>query len=175
MSAQIAAYGRLGRDPRPVDTSSGKAMTVASVAVTVESRESGETGEGTLWFDVVSFGRVADDLARHAKGDLVSVAGRMQLSRFTSSTSGEVRESWQVVADALVSEQVPAHHDGIDRSRPRSRRGNGAAPGHEASVLRLDVGRADPLVPHLHRLLIGGDRCGRLPIMGGRSFEHGQS
>ena len=60
-------------------------------------------------------------------------------------------------------------------SRPRSRRGNGAAPGHEASVLRLDAGRADPLVLHLHRLLIGGDRCGRLPIMGGGSFEHGQS
>ena len=49
-------------------------MTVASLAVTIESRESGETGEGTLWLDVVSFGRVADDLARHAKGDLVSVA-----------------------------------------------------------------------------------------------------
>ena len=78
MSAQLSAYGRLGRDPRPVETSSGKAMTVASLAVTIESRESGETGEGTLWLDVVSFGRVADDLARHAKGDLVSVAGRMQ-------------------------------------------------------------------------------------------------
>ena len=123
MSAQIAAYGRLGRDPRPVDTSSGKAMTVASVAVTVESRESGETGEGTLWLDVVSFGRVADDLARHAKGDLVSVAGRMQLSRFTSSTSGEVRESWQVVADALVSARTV---------RPKGGRRSGADKGGEA-------------------------------------------
>lgn len=123
MSAQIAAYGRLGRDPRPVDTSSGKAMTVASVAVTGESRESGETGEGTLWLDVVSFGRVADDLARHAKGDLVSVAGRMQLSRFTSSTSGEVRESWQVVADALVSARTV---------RPKGGRRSGADKGGKA-------------------------------------------
>ena len=30
MSAQLSAYGQLGRDPRPVDTSSGKAMTVAT-------------------------------------------------------------------------------------------------------------------------------------------------
>ena len=122
MSAQLSAYGRLGRDPRPVETSSGKAMTVASRG---DGSRAGkrETGEGTLWLDVVSFGRVADDLARHAKGDLVSVAGRMQLSRFTSSTSGEVRESWQVVADALVSARTV---------RPKGGRRSGADKGGEA-------------------------------------------
>ena len=72
---------------------------------------------------MVSFGRVADDLARHAKGDLVSLAGRMQLSRFTSSTSGEVRESWQVVADALVSARTV---------RPKGGRRSGADKGGEA-------------------------------------------
>ena len=103
MTAQLAVHGRLGRDPRPIETGSGKPMTVASIAVSVEARESGETGEGTLWLDVLAFGRVADDLARHVKGDTVSVAGRLQLSRFTSSTTGEARENWQCVADSVIS------------------------------------------------------------------------
>ena len=103
MTAQIAAHGRLGRDPRPVETSSGKPMTVASLAVPVETRDGGESGEATVWLDLMAFGRCADDLARHAKGDTVSVAGRLQISRFSSSTTGETRENWQCVADSVIS------------------------------------------------------------------------
>ena len=103
MTAQIAAHGRLGRDPRPVETSSGKAMTVASLAVTVEARDGGESSEATQWINLMAFGRVADELARHGKGELVSVAGRLQLSRYTNRETGEAREGWQVVLDSLVS------------------------------------------------------------------------
>ena len=102
MTAQIAVHGRLGRDPRAIDTSSGKPMATASLAVTVEARVSGETGEGTLWLDVLTFGRVADDLTRHAKGDMVSISGRLQLARYTNR-DGETRENWQCIADSLVS------------------------------------------------------------------------
>ena len=50
MTAQIAAYGRLGRDPRQHETKSGKPMASASLAVTVEARERGvDDAEGTLW------------------------------------------------------------------------------------------------------------------------------
>ena len=38
----LSAYGRLGREPKPITTKTGKAMTVASLAVTVPSREDGE-------------------------------------------------------------------------------------------------------------------------------------
>ena len=41
MSAQIAAYGRLAADPRPIETRSGKAMTAARLAVSVECRDGG--------------------------------------------------------------------------------------------------------------------------------------
>ena len=60
MSAQLAAYGRLVADPRPIETRSGKAMTAARLAVSVECREdgAGETGEETLWLSVLAFGRV---------------------------------------------------------------------------------------------------------------------
>ena len=106
MSGQIAAHGRLGRDPRPIETSSGKPMATAAVAVTVESRGGGETGEATLWLDVIGFGRVADDLARHRQGDPVSMSGRLQLSTYRHREAGEERESWQVVANAVVSSRT---------------------------------------------------------------------
>ena len=103
MSAQIAAYGRLVADPRSIETRSGKAMTAARLAVTVEARIDGEGGaEETLWLSVLAFGCVAEDLARSAKGDPVSVSGRLTLNRY-QSRDGEDRETWQVLADAVVS------------------------------------------------------------------------
>jgi len=57
----------------------------------VECREGGgETGEETLWLSVLAFGRVAEDPARHAKGDPVSVSGRLNLNRY-QSRDGEAR------------------------------------------------------------------------------------
>ena len=103
MTAQIAAYGRLGRDPRQHETKSGKPMASASLAVTVEARERGaDDAEGTLWLTVLAFGRIADELARHSAGDPVSVSGRLQLSRYVTN-DGEAREGWQVIADNVVS------------------------------------------------------------------------
>ena len=129
MTAQIAVHGRLGRDPRPIETGSGKPMTAASVAVTLDAREDGEIGEATLWLDVLAFGRVADDLARHAKGDTVSVAGRLQLSRFTSSTTGEARENWQCVADSVISARTVRPGGGRRKGDGEARPGGGGRGG----------------------------------------------
>ena len=62
MTAQIATYGRLGRDPRQHETRTGRAMTTATLAVTVEARGGEDGDEDTLWFDVMAFGRVTEDL-----------------------------------------------------------------------------------------------------------------
>lgn len=96
---QIAAYGRLGQDPREITTSTGKAMAVASIAVTLTGR-GGE--EYTEWLGVVTFGKVAEALLRHSKGDLISASGRAQRDVYTTS-SGERREQLQLVCDAIVS------------------------------------------------------------------------
>ena len=48
----LSVYGRLGREPRAITTRTGKAMTVASIAVTVPSREDGETVDATQWVSV---------------------------------------------------------------------------------------------------------------------------
>ena len=61
-------------------------MTVASLAVTVPSlREDGEIVDTTQWVNITAFGKVADDLARHSKGEMLSVIGRAQLNRYQAT------------------------------------------------------------------------------------------
>ena len=121
MTAQVAAYGRLARDPRQHETTSGKPMTTGTIAVEVELRERGaETAAETLWLQVCAFGRQADDLARHAKGDPVSVAGRLQMTRY-QTREGAARESWQCIADSVVSARTVRPKGGRRRDD-----GNGA-------------------------------------------------
>lgn len=97
MSASMAFHGRLGGDPRTIETKTGKSMTVASVAV-----DAGDTGDPALWVGIVAFGRLADELRRHHKGDMLSAAGRVQVRQYTGS-DGEARQQLQIVADALLS------------------------------------------------------------------------
>lgn len=95
----LAIYGRLGGDPKPISTTTGTAMAVANVAVTLVDRQ-GE--EHTQWLGVVTFGRVAESLLKHSKGDLISAAGRAQFNEYADGP-GQKREQLQVIADAIVS------------------------------------------------------------------------
>lgn len=98
MSAQVACYGRLGRDPEMRTSQSGKEWATASIAVDASRAE----GDPPLWFKIVTFGRTAEALARHAKGDLISVSGRLEVNRWATQT-GERREDLQIIADTIVS------------------------------------------------------------------------
>lgn len=95
MSASIAAYGRLGRDPEQRTSKAGKTWASASIAV-----QAGD--DNALWLGIVAFGKAADVLLRHAKGDPISVSGRLQLDRWTDS-DGKEHEKLKVVADAIIS------------------------------------------------------------------------
>ncbi len=93
---QVSAYGRLGQDPRAIETRSGKAMSVASLAV-----QPSDEFEEPLWLNVVAFNRLAEKLLKHSKGECLSVCGRLQRRRW--ERDGEQHEQLQVVADSLVS------------------------------------------------------------------------
>ncbi|MBB6853126.1 single-stranded DNA-binding protein, partial [Escherichia coli] len=97
MTAQISAYGRLVDEPQVKQTSKGTSMTLARMAVSVPCHNA-DDGQATLWLAVTAFGRQADALAKHHKGDLVSVAGNMQVNQWTGQ-NGETRQGWQVIAD----------------------------------------------------------------------------
>ncbi len=90
MTAQIAAYGRLVADPQLKTTSKGTQMAMASMAVPLPCSQA-DDGTATMWLSVLAFGRQADALAKHHKGELVSVAGNMQVSQWTGQ-NGETRQ-----------------------------------------------------------------------------------
>ncbi len=98
MTAQIAAYGRLGADPVQRQSQAGKPWATASMAVQIAEGDDAPP----QWFQLVAFGRVAELLAKHAKGDLVSVAGRLQLSRW-QDRDGTDHERLQIIADTVIS------------------------------------------------------------------------
>lgn len=78
-----------------------EAPTVDAAAVASLAVEVADDGEPE-WLGVVAFAETAETLARHAKGDCVSVSGRLQRRTYTTR-SGEERQQLQVVADSLVS------------------------------------------------------------------------
>jgi single stranded DNA-binding protein len=101
MTAQISAYGRLVADPQTRTTANDKKMTMARLAVSLPCH-AGQNGEATYWLGVVAFGRQAELLAKHLKGDLVSVAGNMQLNQWAGQ-DGIQKEQPQVIADSIIS------------------------------------------------------------------------
>ncbi len=80
---QIAVHGRLGGDPKEIPTKTGTPMAVCSIAVSLDTR--GEEQE-TEWFGLVAFGKVAESLLRHKRGDMLSASGRVQLNTWTTDS-----------------------------------------------------------------------------------------
>ncbi|MCR3700167.1 single-stranded DNA-binding protein [Citrobacter portucalensis] len=101
MTAQISAYGRLVADPQTRTTTNGTSMAMGRLAVALPCHAA-EGGEVTFWLGVVAFGKQADALAGHVKGDLVSVAGAMQVNQWTGQDGG-TQQGYQVVADSVIS------------------------------------------------------------------------
>ena len=116
MSAQLAAHGRLGADPRTIETKTGRAMVTATLAVDATDKREGD-GSEPLWLGIIAFGTLADRLLEHHKGDALTVYGRLQVSRWESD--GEAREQLQVVVETILSARTVARQV----SGPTSRQG----------------------------------------------------
>ncbi|GKX49606.1 single-stranded DNA-binding protein [Pectobacterium carotovorum] len=101
MTAQISAYGRLVVDVQSRTTSNGNTMSFTRMAVPLPCQKA-ENGEATFWLAVTAFGKQADALAKHQKGDMVSVSGNMQITQWTDG-HGNVQTGYQVIADSVVS------------------------------------------------------------------------
>ena len=93
-----SVYGRLGKDPRSIDSAKSP-MCVSSVAVDLVDRNGDST---TQWFGLVAFGKVADKLAKHSKGDLIAASGRVQSNSWTNK-DGQTQTELQLIADSVIS------------------------------------------------------------------------
>ncbi|HCP1840117.1 TPA: single-stranded DNA-binding protein [Escherichia coli] len=125
MTAQISAYGRLVADPQTRTTNSGGSMAMGRLAVALPCHTA-EGGEVTFWLGVVAFGKQADALAGHVKGDLVSVAGAMQVNQWAGKDGG-TQQGYQVVADSVISARTVRPGG----KRAESVKASGASRGHE--------------------------------------------
>ena len=91
-------YGRLANDVRQIQMKiPDTAMVVCSIAVDIDSRDKQETER----FGLVCFGGHAKSLVRHAKGEPLSVSGRLQLNIDQNEQDVRVRQL-RVVVDSLI-------------------------------------------------------------------------
>ena len=95
---QASMYGRLGADPVERETKNGSEMATVSLAVNAGRGDD----EETVWFSVATFGKQAETLLRHTKGDLIAVMGDLHKTHF-KGRDGTDRESWSLMAQSLVS------------------------------------------------------------------------
>ena len=94
-----AIYGCCGTDPQERQTRNGQPMATVSLAVNV-AKYGG--GEDTEWISLLAFGKQADVLLRHYKGDLVSAMGSVTRNRYTTH-DGQERVNWQLTCKAMIS------------------------------------------------------------------------
>jgi single-stranded DNA-binding protein len=76
-------------------------MAVVTLAVDIPNRNE-ETPE-PLWMSLLCFGKLAGELMRHFKGDLVSVSGNVQRNSYINKTTGERVSQLQIIADSIIS------------------------------------------------------------------------
>ena len=122
---RASIYGRLGADPVARQTKNDKLMVTASLAV---SAGRPDADEETQWFNLIAFGRVAETLARHFKGDLLAAMGPLYRSRFTGRDGAE-HEGWSLTVEAIMSARTVRPSGG----RKRAEAAKGAPAGAPAS------------------------------------------
>jgi single-strand DNA-binding protein len=110
---KVMIIGNLGRDPEMRYTPGGKPVTSFSLA---SSRSwiapDGERHEETEWFNVVTWGNLAEICQQHlVKGQQVYVEGRLQ-TRGWEDDNGQRHFRTEVVANEMIILGTRAGHDG---------------------------------------------------------------
>lgn len=100
---KVMIIGGLGSDPEMRYTPSGKPVTSFSVAVSRGWRTSeGERKEATEWFNVVSWGNLAEICNQHLhKGSQVYIEGRLQTRNWEDAT-GMRHYRTELVANEMI-------------------------------------------------------------------------
>ncbi|EAU4679991.1 single-stranded DNA-binding protein [Salmonella enterica] len=137
MTAQIAAYGRLVADPQTKTTSKGTNMTMARMAVSLPC-SAAQDGQATLWLGVLAFGRQADALAKHQKGDLVSVSGQLQINQWTGQDGG-THSGYAIVADSVISARTVRPGGNPQKSTGKKPPAQAATPNHNEPPFPDDI------------------------------------
>lgn len=104
---KIMVIGHLGRDPEMRFTPNGKSVSYFSIAHKHTWKNiDGATQTHTEWFNVISWGNLAEDVKQTLKkGDLAYVEGRLQ-SRTWEDEKGCVQISVEIIANEIINLSV---------------------------------------------------------------------
>ncbi len=100
---QISAYGRLTRDAKQITTKNNKDMATASLAC--DATPFGSEEQQTIFYSLTAFNYQAKDLAKHQKGDLIAVMGKVTLNNWTDK-EGNKHEGHQILIDSITSSKT---------------------------------------------------------------------
>ena len=103
-------------------------MVTVSLAV---SAGRPDADEETVWFSLAAFGRAAETLARHAKGDLLAAMGPLHRTRFTGR-DGQERQGWSLTVESVVSARTVRPSGGRKRAETAKAAPAGAPAGNGA-------------------------------------------
>ncbi|WP_293444922.1 single-stranded DNA-binding protein [Persephonella sp.] len=101
MLNKVFLIGRLTRDPEIRFLPSGSQVTSFTIAVNRPYRVNNEWKEETYFFDIESFGMLAERLGKQLnKGTQILIEGQLRQDRWETA-SGEKRTKVKVVADKV--------------------------------------------------------------------------
>jgi single-strand DNA-binding protein len=104
---RVVLVGRLTRDPELRELPSGQSVCNLRVACNGVRRDAeGEYRERAHYFDVATFGALAENVARYMRrGSLVAIDGRLEWREWESADRSEIgqqkRQAVSVVAEAV--------------------------------------------------------------------------
>ncbi len=100
---KVMIIGQLGRDPEMRYTPSGRPVTSFSLAASRSwTTSEGERREETEWFNVVTWGSLAEICKQHLhKGQTVYVEGRLQ-TRSWEDQEGKKHYRTEIVANEMI-------------------------------------------------------------------------
>jgi single-strand DNA-binding protein len=143
---RVTLIGRLTKDPELRHTASGDPVCSMRLAVNARARdENGQWGDKPNFFDVVVFGRQAENASTYlAKGRRVGIDGRLSWREWQAQDGGR-RQSVEVIANDMM------FLDGRDGSAGGGGAGGGgwsdSAPTPAPSGMPVDTSDMAPATP----------------------------
>lgn len=101
MTAKLAGHGRLSSKPQPRNTKSGISMAAAFMYLADTAQDE---NADDLNVSLVAFNKVADQLLKLDKGELLSVSGDLKINEW--QTNEGTQRKVQIVVQDIVSNKV---------------------------------------------------------------------
>ena len=96
----VNIIGRLTRDIELKSTSGGLTIGKASIAINRRVKRGGEWTEEANFFDVVMFGKTAENIAKYAgKGKQIGISGELEQQRWEKD--GQQRSKIVIIANSV--------------------------------------------------------------------------